>query len=112
MAELTGADRADYVQKMFTRIAARYDLMNRLMTFGQDMRWRRTVIEKAALPPGGRLLDLGTGTGDIALAVRKAHPGAHIIAGDFTIEMMRVGQRRPGGDALPWTAADALNLPF
>jgi demethylmenaquinone methyltransferase/2-methoxy-6-polyprenyl-1,4-benzoquinol methylase len=118
MSDLTGRERADYVQKMFTRIAARYDLMNRLMTFGQDMRWRRTVIAKAALPPaalplaGGRLLDLGAGTGDIALAARKAHPDSRIVAGDFTVEMMRVGRTRPGGAALPWTAADALNLPF
>jgi demethylmenaquinone methyltransferase/2-methoxy-6-polyprenyl-1,4-benzoquinol methylase len=112
MADLTGRERAEYVQDMFTRIAARYDLMNRLMTFGQDMRWRRTVIRKAGLPPSGRLLDLGTGTGDIALAVRKTHPDATVVAGDFTIEMMRVGRARPSGAALPWTAADALNLPF
>jgi len=112
MSDLTGRERADYVQKMFTRIAARYDLMNRLMTFGQDMRWRRTVIEKADLPPGGTLLDLGAGTGDIALAVRKTHADTRIVAGDFTVEMMRVGRTRPGGAALPWTAADALNLPF
>ncbi|HUF40108.1 MAG TPA: ubiquinone/menaquinone biosynthesis methyltransferase [Anaerolineales bacterium] len=112
MSDLTGRERAEYVQDMFTRIAARYDRMNRLMTFGQDMRWRRIVIRRAALPPGGRLLDLGTGTGDIALAVRKAHAESRIVAADFTVEMMRVGRTRPGGAAIPWTTADALNLPF
>ena len=53
---------ADYVQDMFGRIARRYDLMNRLMTFGQDRRWRRFVIQQAQLPVGGHLLDIATGT--------------------------------------------------
>ena len=67
MAHLEGSERAQYVQDMFARIAGRYDLMNRLMTFGQDIRWRRIVIELAQLAPSGRLLDIATGTGEIAL---------------------------------------------
>jgi hypothetical protein len=51
---------------MFGRIAKRYDLMNQLMTAGQDTRWRREVIRKAQLPSKGSLLDLGAGTGDLA----------------------------------------------
>lgn len=112
MANLTGKERASYVQNMFTRIAPRYDLMNRLMTFGQDMRWRRIVIEKAAIPEGGRVLDLGAGTGDIALAIRAARPDSKPTAADFTYEMMHVGRERPGGWTLPWNCADALNLPY
>ncbi len=112
MSHLTGAERADYVRRMFARIAGRYDLMNRLMTFGQDGGWRREVIRRAGLPAGGRLLDLGTGTGDLALAALAGQPSALAVGGDFTLEMMRVGRRRAGGQAVRWAGTDALNLPF
>ena len=111
MTHLTGQERGAYVQDMFTRIARRYDLMNRLMTAGQDVRWRKMVIEKVGLRPGFTLLDLGTGTGDLAREAILQQPGAKVIAADFTLEMMRVGQRQDNGDRL-WSAADALNLPF
>ena len=112
MSHLTGADRARYVQRMFGRIAGRYDLMNRLMTGGQDVRWRRLVLDLAHLPPGGRLLDLGTGTGDLALEALGRDHGLVAIGGDFTAEMMRVGRRRTGGGQVRWLGADALNLPL
>lgn len=112
MSHLTGSARARYVRAMFTRIAGRYDLMNRLMTFGQDGAWRRRVIGLAELPPGGALLDLGAGTGDLALEVRRRHPDARVVAGDFTLAMLQVGQQRPGGPAIRWAGTDALNLPF
>lgn len=112
MAMLQGKARAAYVQDMFDRIAARYDLMNRLMTFGQDQRWRRFVIEQTRIAPGGSLLDLATGTGDIAFAALKAQPTAHVVGADFSVGMMRVGQGRPHGEHVRWSGADALNLPF
>jgi len=115
--ELTGRERAAYVQEMFTRIAGRYDLMNRLMTAGQDVRWRREVIRRAALPAGGWLLDLGAGTGDMALEALRQQPACRPVAADFTLAMMQVGMRRqreksPEPPFPVWSAADALNLPF
>lgn len=112
MAHLTGTERARYVQGMFSRIARRYDLMNCLMTAGQDVRWRREVIRRAKIPQSGRLLDLGAGTGDLAREARRQHPASHPVAADFTLEMMRVGKNRPNSPALDWSAADALCLPF
>jgi demethylmenaquinone methyltransferase/2-methoxy-6-polyprenyl-1,4-benzoquinol methylase len=116
LANLTGAARQRYVQEMFTQIAHRYDLMNRLMTAGQDVLWRKEVIRLAQLPRHGCLLDLGAGTGDLAREVLHRHPSSRVVAADFTLEMMRVGRaRHPGGGTRPpmnWTAADALHLPF
>lgn len=109
MTQLTGQERATYVQGMFTRIARRYDLMNRLMTAGQDVRWRKHVIALAGLKPGSRLLDVGAGTGDLAREAKKQQPGTRVTAADFTLEMMRVGQQN---GSLPFSAADALRLPF
>ena len=109
MTRLTGPERAAYVQTMFARIAGHYDLINRLMTGGQDIRWRKRVIELARLTPHSRLLDIGTGTGDLARQALAKSPQARIVAVDFTLEMMRVGQRR---GSLNFSSADALRLPF
>lgn len=109
MTQLTGKERATYVQNMFTRIAKRYDLMNRLMTGGQDIQWRRRVIQLTHLPQKARLLDVGSGTGDLAREARAQFPQAKVIAADFTLEMMRVGQKN---GTLNFASADALRLPF
>jgi len=110
MTHLSGKEKSNYVQDLFTRIAGRYDLMNRLMTAGQDVRWRREVIRRAGLQPQARVLDLGAGTGDLARAALAQQPTARVNAADFTFEMMRAG-RKPG-DAFGWANADALALPF
>ena len=109
MTQLTGNERAKYVQGMFTRIARRYDLMNRLMTGGQDVRWRKRVIELARMNDHASLLDLGTGTGDLAREALSAFPKAEVVGADFTLEMMRVGQK---SGRLDFSTADALRLPF
>ncbi len=110
MAHLTGQERARYVRQMFSQIAHRYDLMNRLMTGWQDIRWRREAIDRARLAPGAILLDLGCGTGDLAREALRRYPDLRVVAADFTLTMMRVGEQRYG--KLPWVAADALSLPF
>jgi demethylmenaquinone methyltransferase/2-methoxy-6-polyprenyl-1,4-benzoquinol methylase len=100
------------VRAMFDRIAGRYQMMNALMAFGRDHAWRRAVVRAAALPPGGLLLDLASGTGDIALEAMRHDPTLRVTAADFSLAMMRVGRRRPGGARIAWCAADALALPF
>lgn len=112
MSNQPSAERARAVQEMFQRIAPRYDLMNRLMTGGQDVRWRKMVVRLAALPPRGRLLDLGAGTGDLAREASRQYPGSEITAADFTVNMMRAGREAHPNVLLDWSAADALHLPF
>jgi demethylmenaquinone methyltransferase/2-methoxy-6-polyprenyl-1,4-benzoquinol methylase len=86
--------------------------MNRLMTAGQDRAWRREAISRAKLPAGGRMLDLGAGTGDLALEALRQQPDSRTFAADFTLEMMRVGKRRKNANFIEWLAADALSLPY
>jgi len=112
MAHLQGKERADYVRDMFGRIAGRYNLMNRLMTGGQDGRWRRFVVQQAQFPAGGKLLDLATGTGDIAFEALKVVPDIQAVGADFSLPMMVVGQHQPLGAQVHWCGTDALQLPF
>jgi demethylmenaquinone methyltransferase/2-methoxy-6-polyprenyl-1,4-benzoquinol methylase len=112
MTHLTGAERAEYVKRMFARISGRYDLMNRLMTAGQDVVWRRHVIQQAQLPERGRLLDIATGTGDIANEGLRQRPAIQAVGGDFTIEMMQAGKRIRSRHGIQWVVADTLALPF
>ena len=105
---------ADAVRAMFTRIAARYDLMNSLMTGGRHHAWRRIAAEAVAGAPAGLALDLATGTGDLALAVRAAAPGRVVVGADFSEAMLRQARLKLGarGVHVPLLAADALALPF
>jgi demethylmenaquinone methyltransferase/2-methoxy-6-polyprenyl-1,4-benzoquinol methylase len=102
---------AQSVQAMFQQIAPHYDLMNRLMTGGQDITWRKQVIRLAQIPANGRLLDLGSGTGDLTREALRQAPTCKPISADFTLGMMQTGKQQPG-PALTWSCADALNLPF
>lgn len=114
---MNSTQKAEYVREMFSRIAPRYDLMNRLMTLGQDGKWRKEVVKRAQLTSGARLLDLGCGTGDLALEALKQCPECESVATDFTIEMMLLGKERQDSiemhiDGLNWVAADATGLPY
>jgi demethylmenaquinone methyltransferase/2-methoxy-6-polyprenyl-1,4-benzoquinol methylase len=103
---------------MFARIAPNYDLANRLMTFGMDLSWRKraaalTLADAEADPS---LLDIGAGTGDMALLLSALCPRAHIVGLDFTSEMLSLAMakiRRAGTDPAPGLVnGDSLDLPF
>jgi demethylmenaquinone methyltransferase/2-methoxy-6-polyprenyl-1,4-benzoquinol methylase len=112
LSDLTGPARSAYVRQMFSRIADRYDFLNRLMTIGQDKRWRREVVSRTELEAQAFLLDLGAGTGDLAFEAIKQHPEAFVVAADFTPEMLWVGRARGGSRKIHWILCDALHLPF
>lgn len=80
--------------QMFDNIARRYDLLNRLMSFGVDKRWRRRTVRALALPGDGpcRVLDVATGTGDLAIDVARTHRGAVVVGVDPSRKMIEFGR--------------------
>jgi demethylmenaquinone methyltransferase/2-methoxy-6-polyprenyl-1,4-benzoquinol methylase len=106
------SDRAGKIRQMFGQIAASYDLLNRLMTAGQDIRLRREAVQKLNLIPGMRVLDIGAGTGDFAIQIAEKLKNGYVVACDFTPEMISIGRRRKSAEKVTWVVADALYLPF
>ncbi len=102
-------NHAAQVSALFSRIARRYDRMNRLMTFGWDRHWRRLAARRAAPGSDDLILDLGAGTGDLSLAILRELPSARVVGADFNPRML-VGAREKGLRGL--VTADALGLPF
>ena len=112
MSDLVGPSRTGYVRSLFSRIAQQYDLLNRLMTLGQDSVWRRQTIRMLALAAGHRTLDLGAGTGDLAAEVLRQQPLGRVIAVDITPEMIQVGKHKHPSPKIDWVIANAAELPF
>ena len=109
MANLQGTEREQYVKKTFRHVARHYNRMNHLMTFGMDILLRKEVMRIAGSQKSERILDAGTGTGDLAREARRVCPDAHITAVDFSLEMMTAGTDWRG---IQRSQADALALPF
>jgi len=104
--------RASDVRAMFTRIAGHYDLMNTLMTAGRHHAWRRAVARAVATAPAGPVLDLATGTGDLAHAIARQSPGRLLVGADFSEAMLRRARVKLRSTRASLLAADALALPF
>ena len=101
---------------MFDAIAARYDLMNRLLSFGIDQRWRSKTARALALRSGARVLDLATGTGDLALRVAREQSSCHVVGLDPSEKMLEIGRRKVAerelSDRIELLQGDAQSLPF
>jgi demethylmenaquinone methyltransferase/2-methoxy-6-polyprenyl-1,4-benzoquinol methylase len=101
---------------MFSAIAPRYDLLNRLLSAGRDRYWRREAIRTAAIPPRGCLLDICTGTADMALEAARQYPDARIVGVDFSRLMIALGlgkiERAGLSDRISLQVAPAEALPF
>jgi demethylmenaquinone methyltransferase / 2-methoxy-6-polyprenyl-1,4-benzoquinol methylase len=103
----TGTLPANEVRTMFDRIAPVYDVMNRVMTMGLDLRWRR-ITAQAVVRTGNRVLDACCGTGDLALAAQSA--GGTVTGLDFSPRMLERARRK--GPGVTWVEGDLLELPF
>jgi demethylmenaquinone methyltransferase/2-methoxy-6-polyprenyl-1,4-benzoquinol methylase len=88
-------DKGTQVQQMFNQIAPRYDLLNRLLSLGIDRRWRKLAVQRLRIPENGSVLDVATGTGDVALEVAHQTNGSISIVGiDFSTEMIELGRHK------------------
>lgn len=101
-------DKRAFVRAMFDRIAPRYDLLNRLISLGFDQRWRRCALDAIELGSGDRVIDLATGTGDLAQLARQR--GASVIGLDLVARMLRHARIKSAGTH--WVQGDAARLPF
>lgn len=101
---------ASKVRAMFGAIAARYDLLNHLLSAGQDIRWRQRGIALLQPQAGELILDLCCGTGDLALTCRNQQPGCNVVGADFALPMLRLARTKLS--AVPLVLGDALQLPF
>jgi demethylmenaquinone methyltransferase/2-methoxy-6-polyprenyl-1,4-benzoquinol methylase len=99
---------------MFSEIAPRYDLLNRVLSAGVDRRWRSAAVAVALERRPHRILDLATGTGDLALLLKKLAPEAEVVGGDFAPPMLELARDKAqkAGLHIPFVEADALALPF
>ena len=100
---------------MFDRIAQVYDLLNTVMTAGLHHRWRERAADLAHVGPGARVLDVATGTGDLAIELaRRVAPGGEVVGSDFSEAMLARARRKskPAGAGLQFEWGDALQLPF
>jgi demethylmenaquinone methyltransferase / 2-methoxy-6-polyprenyl-1,4-benzoquinol methylase len=100
-----GAEKQRMVRAMFDAIAPRYDLVNRVMTFRLDVRWRKRTVRTLALAPGALVLDLAAGTGDLCRDLETA--GHRPVGVDLSFGMLAAARTKA-----PLVQADALRLPF
>jgi len=96
----------------FADVAGRYDALNRLMSLGRDRYWRQIAADVVGPPNGGHVLDVGAGTGDMALAVLNRWHGITVVGVEPMAEMMHVGRHKPGANEMRWVQGNGLCLPF
>ncbi|MBU6439297.1 MAG: bifunctional demethylmenaquinone methyltransferase/2-methoxy-6-polyprenyl-1,4-benzoquinol methylase UbiE [Betaproteobacteria bacterium] len=109
------SEKARRVAEVFDSVAPRYDLMNDLMSAGLHRAWKAFTVQLAGLRPGQRVLDVASGTGDLALAfARRVQPGGMVVATDINGAMLAEGRRRllDAGVCVPAVQCDAERLPF
>ena len=105
-------ERSQHVLTMFSEIAPRYDVMNRIMSLGLDLYWRRLAIKKANFNKGSSILDIGIGTGDMAREVIRQISDTNVVGLDNCPELVKWGQSKKAIKSVKWTIGDGRQLPF
>ena len=116
MGELSLDKTPSRIAGMFDAIAPRYDLLNHLLSAGLDRRWRTRAIQELGLVPGARVLDLCTGTGDLAVTAVRHQPGSSVVGVDFAGQMLRLARDKVSAlglaESIRLARGDATRLPF
>ncbi len=109
-------DKALYVRDMFAAIAPRYDATNKLLTAGADEAWRKRAVALLAAPPGGTVLDLCCGTGDLSFHLARSDRALRIVGADFCAPMLAGARKRAvredRGSAIDFVETDVMKLPY
>ncbi len=109
-------DKKSYVRRMFDGIAPTYDTLNHMLSFNFDRRWRRLAVKCASDGNPSRLLDVATGTGDLAITLARALPGARVDGIDISEGMLAIGRQKVADIGLDGrvslSAGDAESMPF
>jgi demethylmenaquinone methyltransferase/2-methoxy-6-polyprenyl-1,4-benzoquinol methylase len=111
------SNKGERIREMFDAIAPRYDFLNRLLSLGIDQRWRRFAVGQIRCPDGGKVLDVATGTGDVALAIAATTPSSVGICGiDFSPQMVALGVEKirnsPHAARIDLQVAPCEDIPF
>jgi demethylmenaquinone methyltransferase/2-methoxy-6-polyprenyl-1,4-benzoquinol methylase len=111
------SNKGERIREMFDTIAPRYDFLNRLLSLGIDQHWRRFAVRQIRYTPSGKILDVATGTGDVALAIAAATPSTVTICGvDFSPQMVALGSEKvkasPYADRITLHVAPCEAIPF
>lgn len=110
-----GNEKKSYVQEMFNDISGKYDFLNHLLSFGMDYFWRRRVVKSIPADLKGSVLDVATGTGDLAIMIRKNFPEVSVTGLDYAFGMLRIAKQkaiRKGLDDITMIQGDGEDLPF
>jgi demethylmenaquinone methyltransferase / 2-methoxy-6-polyprenyl-1,4-benzoquinol methylase len=111
------SEKGERIQEMFNNIAPRYDFLNRVLSFGIDRSWRRFAVRQVKFTETGRILDVATGTGDVALEIAAQTPASVSIVGvDFSKEMVELGKEKirhsPFAERITMEVAPCEAIPF
>jgi demethylmenaquinone methyltransferase/2-methoxy-6-polyprenyl-1,4-benzoquinol methylase len=116
VAEATDAEHVSMVRDVFSTIMAKYDFLNHLLSLGRDIAWRRSAARKMRFFRTYQLLDVATGTADLAIDAARRHPSIRVTGVDFVREMMDIGrgkiEKKHLSDRVQLIMGDALDLPF
>jgi ubiquinone/menaquinone biosynthesis methyltransferase len=99
-------------EQLFSRIAAKYDLLNKILSFGADRKWKRLAVSMLPRTDVKRCLDLGCGTGDMAMLLAERYPQAEVIGLDINKDMIECAKKRHSSENLEFVRGDMCDIPF